>query len=372
MKESDKKGTSINNYGKFGLIERITQGASLQNKTTLIGVGDDSSVLDYGDNLTLVSTDLLLEGIHFNLVYTPLRHLGYKSVIRGISDICAMNGTPCQILIGLGISTRFSAEQVDEFYDGIYTACKKYHVDLAGGDITSSLTGLTISVTATGYVGKKSLIRRQGADPNDLICVTGNFGASFMGLRILERERRLFEKDKTIKPDFGGYEYLIERQLKPEFPVNVINGLKEASVVPTAMIDVSDGLASDLIHICKKSGTGCRIFYEKMPVDLETSKAAEDFGTDPVTAALNGGEDYELLFTIHLEDSEKIKNVSGVTVIGHLTPAGQGYFLINENGARIELRAQGWGKSLKNQSARTSDNTSLGPPDKVDNIISVG
>jgi thiamine-monophosphate kinase len=345
MDESKNKGTSINNFGKFGLIARITERATLLNKSSLCGVGDDSAVLDYGKNLALVSTDLLLEGIHFNLVYTPLRHLGYKAVIRAISDIYAMNGTPAQVLIGLGVSTRFSVEQIDELYEGIYTACKNYKVDLAGGDITSSITGLTISVTAAGYADKRSVVKRKEAAPNDLICVTGNFGASFMGLRILERERKLFEKDKTLKPDFAGYEYLIERQLKPEFPSGIIIGLKEASVVPSAMIDVSDGLASDLIHICRQSGTGCRIYYEKIPVDPETAKAADDFGIDPVTAALNGGEDYELLFTAHLEDFDKIKTLSGVTVVGHLTPASQGYYLVNEKGAQIELKAQGWEKA---------------------------
>jgi thiamine-monophosphate kinase len=345
MSKEERKGTPINNFGKFGLIERITSNAYMGNQSSVSGVGDDSAVTDNGKDLTLVSTDLLLEGIHFNLVYTPLKHLGYKAVIRGISDIYAMNGTPGQILIGLGVSTRFSVEQVDEIYEGIYTACRKYNIDLVGGDMTSSLTGLTISVTAVGQVEKKYLAKRKGAVPNDLICVTGNFGASFMGLRILERERKLFEKDKLMKPDFAGYEYLIERQLKPEFPADVLKGLKEAPVIPTSMIDVSDGLASDLIHICRQSDTGCRVYYEKIPVDLQTSRAAEEFRLDPVTAALNGGEDYELLFTAHLEDLEKIKSVPGVTIIGHITSSGQGYFLINESGAQIELKAQGWEKA---------------------------
>jgi thiamine-monophosphate kinase len=343
--EPEKKGTPINNFGKFGLIEKITSRAEIRNKSTLSGIGDDSAVIENGNDLSLVTTDLLLEGIHFNLVYTPLRHLGYKAVIRAISDIYAMNGKPGQVLVGLGVSTKFSAEQVDELYDGIYTACKNYNVDLAGGDITSSLTGLTISVTAVGSAGKGSLTGRKGAGANDLICVTGNFGASFMGLRILERERRLFEKDKTLKPDFAGFEYLIERQLKPEFPSALIDALKNTSIIPSAMIDVSDGLASDLMHICRQSATGCRIFYEKIPVDLETGKAAEEFGIDPVTAALNGGEDYELLFTVRLEDHEKIKAIPGVSVIGHMTQASQGCCLINENGAQIELKAQGWEKA---------------------------
>lgn len=258
MNEPEKQGTPINNFGKFGLIERITARTIIRNKSSVTGVGDDSAVIYNGDNLMLVSTDLLLEGIHFNLVYTPLRHLGYKAVIRAISDIYAMNGIPGQVLIGLGISKRFSVEQIDELYDGIYAACNNYKLDLAGGDITSSLTGLTISVTATGYTDREHLVKRNGAKPNDLVCVTGNFGASFMGLKMLERERRLYAKDKTIKPDFAGYEYLIERQLKPEFPSRIIDELRQIPVIPSAMIDVSDGLASDLLHICKQSGTGCR------------------------------------------------------------------------------------------------------------------
>ena len=345
MDNKENIGTPINYFGKFGLIEHITGKAVPANKSSLLGIGDDSAVVDNSGTLSLISTDLLLEGIHFNLVYTPLKHLGYKAVIRAISDIYAMNGSPGQILVGLGISTRFTIEQVDELYDGIHRACRNYSVDLAGGDITSSLTGLTISVTAIGSVANDQLVKRNGATPNDIVCVTGNFGASFMGLKILERERKLFENDKTLKPDFTGFEYLIERQLKPEFPAGIVSELRNVSVIPSAMIDVSDGLASDLMHICKQSGTGCRIYYEKIPVDLETAKAAEEFGIDPVTAALNGGEDYELLFTVRLEHFEKLKSIKSVSVIGHLTTDDQGYFLINENGTQIELKAQGWEKA---------------------------
>lgn len=345
MNESVSNGTPIDSFGKFGLISRITEKTILQNKSTVSGVGDDSAIIDSGKNLTLVSTDLLLEGIHFNLIYTPLKHLGYKAVIRAISDIYAMNGIPGQILIALGISSRFSVEKVDELYEGINLACRKYKVDLAGGDITSSLTGLTISVTAIGKAEKESLVKRNNAKPNDLICVTGNFGASFMGLQILERERKLFDKDKAFKPDLAGYEYIIERQLKPEFPEAVLLSLKDNNIIPSSMIDVSDGLASDLLHICKLSDTGCRIYYNKIPVDAETCKVAEEFNIDPLIPAFNGGEDYELLFTVALENAEKIRSIPDVTLIGHMTATDQGYVMVSEAGTEIELKAQGWEKA---------------------------
>ncbi len=342
MKEENK--TPIGKFGKFGLIDHIIKGVIPRNTSTRSIIGDDAAVIDPDGKLTLVSTDLLLEGIHFNLVYTPLKHLGYKAVIRAISDIYAMNGIPGQILTAIGISSRFTVEQIDELYEGIALACTRYSVDLAGGDTTSSLTGLTIGVTAIGAVGKKLLVRRDGARPNDLICVTGNFGASFMGLQVLERERRLFEKDKAFKPDLTGYEYIIERQLKPEFPADVIQGVRDLDITPTSMIDVSDGLASDLLHICRMSSTGCRIFYNRIPVDTETARAAEEFKMDPVTSALNGGEDYELLFTVPLEYLEKIKSHAGVKLIGHLTTADQGNYMVSEDGSEIELKAQGWEK----------------------------
>lgn len=345
MNESENNRTPIGSFGKFGLISHITERASLQNKSTVSGIGDDAAIIDSGENLTLVSTDFLLEGIHFNLIYTPLKHLGYKAVIRAISDIYAMNGIPGQILVALGISSRFAVEQIDELYEGIHLACKKYKVDLAGGDITSSLTGLTIGVTSVGRVEKERLVKRNGARSNDLICVTGNFGASFMGLQVLERERKLFDKDKAFKPDLAGYEYIIERQLKPEFPDDISVALRENDIIPSSMIDVSDGLASDLIHICKLSGTGCRIYYSKIPIDPETCKAAEDFKIDPVIPALNGGEDYELLFTVPLEYAEKIRKISDIRLIGHMTLPDQGHYMISEEGSEIELKAQGWEKA---------------------------
>ena len=344
MNESEKGHTPIGNLGKFGLIEHLAGRAERGNKTTVLGIGDDAAVIDTGKKYTLVSTDLLLEGIHFNLIYTPLKHLGYKAVIRGISDIYAMNGIPSQILIALGISSKFSIEQIDEIYEGIYLACNKYKLDLAGGDTSSSMTGLTISVTAIGTVEKERLVKRSGAKPNDLICVTGDFGASYMGLQLLERERKLFIKEKIQQPDLAGYEYLVGRQLKPEIPVSILTELSQAGIIPTSMIDVSDGLASDLIHICKASGTGSRIYYEKIPVDYETSKLAEEFKIDPVITALNGGEDYEFLFTVVLEQFETIKNISTVKVIGHITTPDSGNYLIGDDGSEVEIKAQGWGE----------------------------
>jgi thiamine-monophosphate kinase len=347
MDRSENNKTSIRKLGKYGLIDHITENFRPSNSSTLNRIGDDSAVINPGKKLILVSTDLMLEGIHFNMIYTPLKHLGYKAVIRGISDIYAMNGTPEQILISLGISSRFTVEMVEELYEGIYLACDKYGVDLAGGDTSSSLTGLTIGITAIGSVEKHDLITRSGAKPYDLICVTGDFGASFMGLQLLERERKLFEKDKVTQPDLSGYEYLIGSQLKPEFPSEIIKELHDAGIIPTSMIDVTEGLASELLQICKSSKVGSRIFYSRVPVDYETSKLAEEFNIDPITPALNGGEDYELLFTVPLTDSEKIKQLKNVKIIGHITEGGSGSYLVGDDGSEVEITAQGWGE--KNQ-----------------------
>jgi thiamine-monophosphate kinase len=342
MENSENKNTPLATLGKFGLIDQLAKGARHENKSTVTGIGDDSSVIDTGNELTLVSTDLLLEGIHFNLVYTPLRHLGYKTVIRGISDIYAMNGVPQQVLVSIGISTRFTVEQVEEIYEGIRMACDKYGVDLAGGDTTSSVTGLTLSVTAIGKAGKDLIIRRDGAKPGDLICVTGDFGAAYMGLQLLERERKLFEKDNSIQPDLSGYEYIVGRQLKPEFPSSMLGTLEDSGIKPTAMIDVADGLASDLMHLCKLSDTGCRIYAERIPVDYETSKLAEEFNIDPLTPALNGGEDYELMFTVPVALFEKMSKIEKVHVIGHMTDPSDGKILVGSGGSEIALTAQGW------------------------------
>ena len=342
MDKSENRKRSIEEFGKFGLITHLTRNVKTINKSTINGIGDDSAVIDSGKNLTLVSTDLLLEGIHFNLIYTPLKHLGYKAVIRAISDIWAMNGTPGQVMIALGISSKFNVEQVEDLYEGIRLACKKYEVDLAGGDITSSLTGMTIGVTAVGTVEKKNLVKRDGARANDLICVTGDFGASYMGLQLLERERKLFVKEKVTQPDLSGFEYVIGRQLKPEIPVSTLTELRKEEIRPTSMIDVTDGLASDLLHICRLSATGCRIFYSKVPIDYETTRLAEEFNIDPMIPALNGGEDYEMLFTIPLELVEKIKMIETVKVIGHMTPSGSGNYIVGDDSSEVEISAQGW------------------------------
>ncbi len=342
MNESENNKRSINDFGKFGLINHLTKNVKTINKTTVKGIGDDSVVIDSGKNLTLVSTDLLLEGIHFNLIYTPLKHLGYKAVIRAISDIYAMNGTPGQVMIALGISSRFGLDHVEDLYEGIALACEKYKVDLAGGDITSSLTGMTIGVTAIGSVEKNNLVKRDGAKPNDLICVTGDFGAAFMGLQLLERERKLFVKEKVEQPDLSGFEYVIGRQLKPEIPVSTLMELKSESILPTSMIDVTDGLASDLLHVCRLSDTGCRIFYSKIPIDYETIRVAEEFNIDQMTPALNGGEDYELLFTVPLEMVDKIRTIQSIKVIGHMTSSGTGNFIVGDDGSEVEITAQGW------------------------------
>jgi len=336
------KETPIAKLGKYGLIDHLTKDARHLNKSSVSLIGDDSAIIDSGNSYSLVTSDLLLEGIHFNLVYTPLRHLGYKSVVRAVSDIYAMNGTPGQVLISIGVSSRFSVEQISELYDGINLACNKYKVDLAGGDTASSLTGFTIGVTAIGTVEKGRIVRRSGAHPNDLICVTGDFGASYMGLQLLEREMKLFENNKGIQPDLSGYEYIIGRQLKPEFPFEVLDILKEKDILPASMIDVTDGLASDLLQICKASMVGCRIFSDKIPVDFETIKLAEEFKIDPIIPALNGGEDYELLFTVPLEIFEKIKSVQPVKIIGHITNAENGKYLVATDGSEVEIMAQGW------------------------------
>jgi thiamine-monophosphate kinase len=340
--EKSENRKSINDFGKFGLINHLTSNVKTENKSTILGIGDDSAIIDSGKKLTLISTDLLLEGIHFNLIYTPLKHLGYKAVVRAISDIYAMNGTPGQVMIALGISSKFNVEQVEDLYEGIRLACEKYEVDLAGGDITSSITGMTIGVTAVGTVEEKNLIRRNGARANDLICVTGDFGASFMGLQLLERERKLFVKEKVTQPDLTGFEYVIGRQLKPEFPVSTLTELRQEDIRPTSMIDVTDGLASDLLHVCRLSGTCCRIFYSKVPIDYETTRLAEEFNIDPMTPALNGGEDYELLFTVPLEMVEKIKMIESVKVIGHMTLSGSGNYIVGDDGSEVEISSQGW------------------------------
>ena len=336
--------TEIATLGEFGLIDHLTKGIELQNDSTKKGIGDDAAVLSYPtDKQVLVTTDLLLEGVHFDLVYTPLKHLGYKSAIVNFSDIYAMNGTPRQITVSLGVSKRFSVEDMEQLYAGIRLACEDYGVDIVGGDTTSSLTGLTISITCIGEADKEQIVYRNGAHETDLICVSGNLGAAYMGLQLLEREKKVLTgADKDVQPDFAGREYILERQLKPEARRDIIEKLHDAGIKPTAMMDISDGLSSELMHICKQSGKGCRIYEEHLPIDYQTAAMAEEFNMNLTTCALNGGEDYELLFTVPLTDHEKIQEISDVRLIGHITKPELGCALITRDGQEFELKAQGW------------------------------
>lgn len=342
--------TEIATLGEFGLIDHLTKGIEPLHKSTVKGVGDDAAVLSYpADKQVLVTTDLLLEGVHFDLVYTPLKHLGYKAAVVNFSDIYAMNGTPKQITVSLGISKRFSVEDMEMLYAGIRLACEDYGVDIVGGDTTSSLTGLTISITCIGEAEKDKIVYRNGAQETDLICVSGNLGAAYMGLQLLEREKAVMKgADKDIQPDFAGKEYILERQLKPEARKDIIEKLAEAGIQPTAMMDISDGLSSELLHICKQSNKGCRIYEEHLPIDYQTAAMAEEFNMNLTTCALNGGEDYELLFTVPLACHEKIQDISDIRLIGHVTKPALGCALITRDGQEFELKAQGW-NPLKEQ-----------------------
>lgn len=328
--------------GEFGLIDHITKHFEINHASTIKGVGDDAAILDYADEQTVVSTDLLLEGIHFDLSYVPLKHLGYKSIMVNLSDIYAMNAIPTQVLVSIGISNRFSLEAVEELYQGMLIACKKYNIDLVGGDTSSSKQGLVISVTALGKSKKEKIVKRDSAQVNELVCVSGDLGAAYMGLQILEREKNVFLSNQNLQPDLEGYDYIVERQLKPEARKDIVELLATLNIVPSAMMDVSDGLASEILHICKASNVGCSIYEEKIPIDPLTYNTAREFNIDPTVCALSGGEDYELLFTIKQADYEKIKNNSDVSVIGHITQASEGAMLISKGGNQHKLVAQGW------------------------------
>lgn len=335
--------TELDQLGEFGLIDKLTHDILVSNPTTELGIGDDAAIISISESESLlVSTDMLIEGVHFNLMYMPLKHLGYKAVAVNVSDICAMNGKAEQITVAIAVSNRFPLEALEELYDGIKTACKVYGVDLVGGDTTSSLSGLTISITAIGRANKDKITKRSGAKENDLVVVTGDLGAAYMGLQVLEREKSVFEANPQIQPDLDGHDYIIERQLKPEARVDIIQFLQQLDVVPTSMIDISDGLASEIIHLCKSSSCGCHIYDEKIPIDAKTSMTALDFNLDPNTCALNGGEDYELLFTIKQSDFDKIKGNPHMTIIGHMTDKADGIYYVDKNGSAIELIAQGW------------------------------
>ncbi|MCL1617406.1 thiamine-phosphate kinase [Bacteroides sp. ET71] len=336
--------TEIATLGEFGLIRHLTEGIELKNESSRYGIGDDAAVLSYStDKEVLVTTDLLMEGVHFDLTYVPLKHLGYKSAVVNFSDIYAMNGTPRQITVSLGISKRFSVEDMEALYAGIRLACEEYGVDIVGGDTTSSLTGLTISITCMGDVEKGKAVYRNGAKETDLVCVSGDLGAAYMGLQLLEREKvALKDSQEDIQPDFAGKEYLLERQLKPEARRDIVEKLRQAGIQPTAMMDISDGLSSELLHICTQSKVGCRIYEEHIPLDYQTAVMAEELNMNVTTCALNGGEDYELLFTVPIADHEKVSEMEGVKLIGHITKPELGCALITRDGQEFELKAQGW------------------------------
>ncbi len=338
----ENKKTAIAELGEFGLIERLTKNIKIINESTVKGVGDDAAVFDYKNKCVVFSTDLLTEGVHFNLMYVPLKHLGYKAVIVNLSDICAMNAVPRQIAVSIALSGKFSVEAVEELYEGIHLACEKYNVDLVGGDTTSSLTGLTISISVIGDAEKDDLVYRSGAKPNDLLCVTGDLGGAYMGLQLLERENEVFKVNNQMQPKLEGYDYILGRQLKPEARADIVSAFRKANIKPTSMIDISDGLSSEIMHLCKSSKTGCNLYEDKIPLDNQTRKMAEEMSINPLVAALNGGEDYELLFTLPLSDYEKIKNDPDFTIIGHMTEEKEGTNLITAGGSAIELWAQGW------------------------------
>lgn len=338
-----EKETEISTLGEFGLIDRITESFKLNNESSIVGVGDDAAVLDYKNKKTLVTTDLLLEGIHFDLRYVALKHLGYKAAVVNFSDIYAMNGRPKQITVSLGISKRFTIEHIEQIYEGIRVACEHYGVDLVGGDTSASVTGLIISITCIGEGEDGKIVYRNGAKDTDLICVSGDLGAAYMGLQLLERELKVSrDVGEGFEPAFQGREYLLERQLKPEARRDVIEELAEMGVTPTAMMDVSDGLSSELMHICKHSGTGCRIYEDRIPIDYQTAIMAEEFNMNLVTAALNGGEDYELLFTVPLVDHEKVAAMKSAKIIGRITKPELGCYMVTRDDNEIELQAQGW------------------------------
>ena len=339
--------TEISTISEFGLIDRLTKNLEKINISTVAGVGDDGAVVRYPDTDVIVSTDLLVEGVHFDLTYVPLKHLGYKAAVVNFSDIYAMNGTPRQITVGLAISSRFTVEHIEQLYSGIRLACEIYGVDLVGGDTTASRSGLVISVTCIGDAPKDKIVYRSGAKETDLICVSGDLGAAYMGLQLLEREKRVSNGDKDFIPKFEGKEYLIERQLKPEARRDIIKELAERNIVPTSMMDISDGLSSELLHICKASDTGCRVYEERLPIDYQTAVMAEEVNMNLVTAAMNGGEDYELLFTVPLHFNDEVSRIPGVKVIGYITKPEAGCALVTRDDTEIPLKAQGFNHMSK-------------------------
>ncbi|PHR73650.1 MAG: thiamine-phosphate kinase [Lutibacter sp.] len=347
LKDKSEQRTSLSELGEFGLIKHLTKHFTINCESTEKGVGDDAAVLEFGEKQVLLTTDLLVEGVHFDLSYMPLKHLGYKAVMVNLSDVYAMNGKATQITVSIAISNRFSLEALEEFYAGIQLACTTYGVDLVGGDTTSSTTGMMISITAIGEIDKKDVVYRNGAKPNDLLVVTGDLGAAYLGLQVLEREKQVFKANPNSQPDLEEYSYLVERQLKPEARKDIVELLKELNVKPTAMIDISDGLSSEILHICNQSEVGCDLYEDKIPLDQQVISTCEEFKIDSTTVALSGGEDYELLFTISQEDFDKIKGNPNLTVIGHITDKIQGAHLVTRSNQKVELIAQGWNSLTK-------------------------
>lgn len=342
LENKDQNRTSLGQLGEFGLINHLTNRFSINNKSTLKGIGDDAAVLDFKTKKAVVSTDLLVEGVHFDLSYMPLKHLGYKAVVVNVSDICAMNAVPTQITVSIAVSNRFPLEAIEELYEGIRLACSVYKLDLIGGDTTSSTTGLLMSITAIGEAKKEEIIYRSGARESDLLVVTGDIGAAYMGLQVLEREKQVYLVNPQNQPDLEDYSYIIERQLKPEARTDIRDLLKKLNVEPTSMIDVSDGISSEIMHICKASNVGCNLFEEKLPLDPQFINVCEEFNLDSTTIAINGGEDYELLFTIPINDFDKIKGNPNLTVIGHMTAENEGIHLITRENTKLPLKARGW------------------------------
>lgn len=338
----DQERTEINDLGEFGLIEYLTRNIEIQNAGTVLGVGDDAAVIDHFGKQTVVSTDMLVEGIHFDLMYTPLKHLGYKSVVVNLSDIYAMNATPTHITMSIAFSNRFSLEALNEFYEGVYAACEKYGVDLIGGDTTSSQKGFVISVTALGEVATDKFVKRSTAQQGDLLCVSGDLGAAYLGLTLLEREKQIYLENPQLQPDLENQTYIIGRQLKPEARKDIIEFLEEAGITPTSMMDVSDGLSSEILHICKQSNLGCVLYEDKIPIEGESKEMALKFGLDPTACALSGGEDYELLFTMKQADYDKIVLNEQISVIGYMTDISEGAHILTKGGNKFKLVAQGW------------------------------
>ena len=347
MEFDNTSDTNLAELGEFGLIKHLTQHIELYQPSTIKGVGDDAAVINYEDLQTVISTDILIEGVHFDLTYVPLRHLGYKSVIVNLSDVYAMNAHPKQILVSIALSNRFKLEAIEELYSGMLAACKKYKIDLVGGDTTSSLSGLVISITAIGGVKKEDITYRNGAKETNLLCVSGDLGGAYMGLQILEREKSVFKENPKLQPDLEGKDYLLERQLKPEARKDIIETLHSLRIKPTAMIDVSDGLSSEILHLCSQSDVGVELYEEKIPIDSLTYETAREFNLDPTLCSLSGGEDYELLFTVDINEYEKLKNSMDITIIGHITDKAKGCNMISKSGTVHELKAQGWNALLK-------------------------